>query len=79
MSDRPVNAQTEQVLQEQISSKDEFDIKSANLEKMVQLPTWREMLYDMVSENKLDAWNIDVAKVTNKYLEIGRASCRERV
>ena len=42
------------------------DIK---LEKLVALPTWREMLLDLVATRKLDPWNIDIVEITTGYIE----------
>jgi len=39
------------------------------LEKIVELPTWREMLLDLVATQKLDPWNIDIAEITGSYIE----------
>jgi len=58
--------QREQTLTEQISKE---QLQDTNLERMVQIPTWRELLYEMVMLNNIDPWNIDVAQVTNKYIE----------
>ncbi len=46
-----------------------YSSEDANIEKMILMPTWREMLYDLVHSNQLDPWNIDLAEITNKYLE----------
>ena len=40
-----------------------------NLERIVQMPTWREILMDLVHTNQLDPWNIDVVEVTRAYVE----------
>ncbi len=39
------------------------------LEKIVALPTWREMLLDLVAAKKLDPWNIDIVEITGSYIE----------
>ncbi len=39
-----------------------------NLEKMCSVPTWKEVLYDLVLSEKLDPWNIDVVFITEEYL-----------
>ncbi len=39
------------------------------LEKLVVQPTWRDMLIDLVTEEKLDPWNIDITEVTEKYMD----------
>ncbi len=46
-----------------------FSSQDANIEKMILMPTWREMLYDLVHTNQLDPWNIDLVEISNKYLE----------
>ncbi len=40
-----------------------------DLEKLVVQPTWRDMLMDLVAEEKLDPWNIDITEVTEKYMD----------
>lgn len=40
-----------------------------DLEKLVIQPTWRDMLMDLVIEEKLDPWNIDIIEVTEKYMD----------
>jgi segregation and condensation protein A len=47
----------------------DFSPKDARLEKIVEYPTWREMLIDLVAQNKLDPWNIDIVLITSNYLE----------
>ncbi|VVC01900.1 Segregation and condensation protein A [uncultured archaeon] len=39
------------------------------LEKLVEFPTWREMLLDLVASRKLDPWNIDLVEITTGYVE----------
>lgn len=39
------------------------------LEKLVEFPTWREMLLDLVAAKRLDPWNIDIVEVTSGYIE----------
>lgn len=39
------------------------------LEKLVEFPTWREMLLDLVASRKLDPWNIDIIEITASYIE----------
>jgi segregation and condensation protein A len=39
------------------------------LEKIVALPTWREMLLDLVATNRLDPWNIDLVEIATGYLD----------
>ena len=40
-----------------------------DLEKLVVQPTWRDVLMDLVIEEKLDPWNIDIVEVTEKYMD----------
>ncbi|MCX8163713.1 MAG: segregation/condensation protein A [Candidatus Micrarchaeota archaeon] len=62
MSDRQIEKST-LVLQTTSPAKD------MDLEKIVSYPTWREMLYEMIYENEIDPWNIDLEKVTSAYIE----------
>jgi segregation and condensation protein A len=39
------------------------------LEKIVALPTWREILLDLVATKQLDPWNIDIIQITEGYME----------
>ena len=39
------------------------------LEKLVEFPTWREMLLDLVAAKRLDPWNIDIVEVTSGYID----------
>ncbi len=39
------------------------------LEKLVEFPTWREMLLDLVAARKLDPWNIDIVEITSSYID----------
>ncbi|VVB58038.1 Segregation and condensation protein A [Candidatus Anstonella stagnisolia] len=52
-----------------ISASFEADAKDVNIEKMIQVPTWKEMLYEMVHAQKLDPWNIDISKLTHGYIK----------
>lgn len=40
-----------------------------NLEKIVQMPTWREVLIELVYTHQLDPWDIDVVEITRHYIE----------
>lgn len=42
--------------------------KGVNLEGIVSMPTWREMLIDLVSSEKLDPWNIDIVQIAEEYI-----------
>ncbi len=44
-------------------------MEEMDLEKLVVQPTWRDLLMNLVVEEKLDPWNIDIIQVTEKYLE----------
>ena len=61
--DERIGEKPEAVRTDNLSSED------MKLEKIVALPTWREMLLDLVATKKLDPWNIDVVKITGSYLE----------
>ena len=40
-----------------------------NLETIVLMPTWREVLMELVHTQALDPWNIDVVEITRHYIE----------
>lgn len=40
-----------------------------NLERIVAMPTWRELLMELVHSNQIDPWDIDVVEITRKYIE----------
>lgn len=57
-------------LEEESEGSGKYDLpQDMTLEKIVQLPTWREILLDLVHQNKLDPWNIDVVEISSQYLE----------
>jgi segregation and condensation protein A len=43
-----------------------------NLQDFVQNSTWRELLIELVTSNKLDPWDIDISKVLDEYLSVVR-------
>ncbi|MEM4196948.1 MAG: segregation/condensation protein A [Candidatus Anstonellaceae archaeon] len=62
MSDRQIEKSA--VIFENRSNSNEMD-----LEKIVSYPSWREMLYDMIYEEEIDPWDIDLEKITSAYIE----------
>ncbi|MEM4348021.1 MAG: ScpA family protein [Candidatus Anstonellaceae archaeon] len=46
-----------------------FETQDIKLEKIVALPTWRELLIELVAAKKLDPWNIDIVEITGSYIE----------
>ena len=42
--------------------------RELDLQEFVQNATWRELLVELVSSNKLDPWNVDIEKVVDGYL-----------
>ncbi len=40
-----------------------------DLARIVLMPTWREVLMDLVHTNQIDPWNIDVVEITRVYVE----------
>lgn len=56
-------------LEEEISPSRQALPSDMTLEKIVQLPTWREILLELVHANQLDPWNIDVVDIATQYLE----------
>ncbi len=51
------------------SAAPKIDASDMKLEKIVEFPTWREMLLDLVASRQLDPWNIDIIEITGSYLE----------
>jgi segregation and condensation protein A len=41
-----------------------------DLEDLVSNATWRELLFDLVESNKLDPWDIDIAKIVESYIAV---------
>ncbi|MBU0586480.1 segregation/condensation protein A [Candidatus Micrarchaeota archaeon] len=42
---------------------------AADIEKMLLNPTWKEMLMEMISSEKLDPWNIDINILANGFFD----------
>ncbi|VVB56757.1 Segregation and condensation protein A [uncultured archaeon] len=40
-----------------------------DITRIVQMPTWREVLMDLVHTNQIDPWNIDVVEITRAYVD----------
>lgn len=38
-------------------------------ENMVSKPTWKEILMDLISKNKLDPWNIDISALSDAFIK----------
>ena len=41
---------------------------SLNLQEFVSNATWRELLVELINENRLDPWDIDIIKVVDSYV-----------
>jgi segregation and condensation protein A len=39
------------------------------IQEMVEKPTWKEILLDLIDSNKIDPWNIDLVDISNAFLE----------
>jgi segregation and condensation protein A len=52
----------------QAENVEKVEKKGLDLESIVSLPTWKEMLIDLVSSEKLDPWNIDVVEIAEEYI-----------
>ncbi|MCX8205988.1 MAG: segregation/condensation protein A [Candidatus Micrarchaeota archaeon] len=52
----------------------EADIDAASLDfvKLVENPTWKDVLIGLVNKEQLDPWNIDIAEITHKYISVIR-------
>lgn len=68
MSDRAEASRAVQQMMQEEKPLEQAMPKDANLEKIVQMDTWREILYDMVAQREINPWDIDVIEVTNKYI-----------
>lgn len=44
--------------------------RELDLQEFVQNATWRELLIELVSSNKLDPWDVDIQKVVDEYLGV---------
>jgi segregation and condensation protein A len=47
----------------------QLDAKSIDLESLVSEVTWKEVLIDLVRNEKLDPWNIDIVEIVDKYIQ----------
>ena len=47
--------------------------------KLEQFEGPLDLMLHLISQHKLDILEIEISQVMDQYLEIGRASCRERV
>jgi len=54
---------------DELPTKKALEQGDMKLERIVALPTWREMLLDLVATKQLDPWNIDIIEITEGYLE----------
>ncbi|MCX8195367.1 MAG: segregation/condensation protein A [Candidatus Micrarchaeota archaeon] len=65
--------ESEEEMQEEIEDEHaaapQLSGEEMKLEKIVEFPTWREMLLDLVATQKLDPWNIDIVQITTGYVE----------
>lgn len=50
-------------MQTQLSS------ENLNLEGLVTEPTWRDILIELVRNNKIDPWDIDIVEVVDRYID----------
>jgi len=47
----------------------ERDYSKMDLVNLIDQPEWKTILIDLVKTNKMNPWNIDVSKLTEKYLD----------
>lgn len=40
-----------------------------DLETLVQQPTWRELLLELVNSNQMNPWDIDIGEIADKYVQ----------
>lgn len=38
------------------------------LERMVVKPTWKEILLDLIAQNKIDLWDVDIIKLADEFM-----------
>lgn len=50
--------------------KQSVDYANLNLENLVSEPTWKDILIDLVKKENLDPWNIDIANIVEKYIDM---------
>ena len=47
-----------------------FELHSfSHLEDMVSKPTWKELLLELISSNKIDPWNLDLIQLSDAFLK----------
>ena len=58
-------------LNQEIQTEADFerDYSKMDLMDLIDQPEWKSILVDLVKTNKMDPWDIDVSKLTEKYLE----------
>ncbi len=39
-----------------------------NIETLVQEPTWKDILVELVKKNEIDPWNVDIIDIVDKYV-----------
>ena len=69
VTDAEVAAETAQIgaINEVMSSEQLQNIEG--IEKLVVMPTWRDILFDLVKTERFDPWNIDIGAITTAYVE----------
>lgn len=50
----------------------EIDVSSLDFVKLVENPTWKDVLIGLVNKEQLDPWNIDISEITQKYIAVIR-------
>ena len=40
----------------------------SSLERMVVKPTWKEILLDLIAQNKIDPWDVDIVKLADEFM-----------
>ncbi len=53
----------------QLAGAEKEEFNSASLEQMIKLPTWKEMLLELIAQEKVDPWDIDIVVIAGHYLE----------
>lgn len=42
---------------------------SFNIESMVQKPTWKQILLELIDSKKVDPWNVDIVEIADAFLK----------
>ncbi|MFH1106383.1 MAG: segregation/condensation protein A [Candidatus Micrarchaeota archaeon] len=58
--------------EESVAERAAEDFRQLDLSEFVKEPSWREVLLEAIENERLDPWNVDIAKVADAYLQTVR-------